>query len=74
MELENKDFFLIPNFENYVIDTKRIIVKNLNTNVEVKPLKTSIIKKYKLSKNGIAEYLTLWEILLMIFDKNFKPK
>ena len=75
MDLDNeKGFFLIPGFENYVIDTKKIIIKNLNSNVEIKPLKTSIIKKYKLSKNGTNYYLTLWEILLMIFNKNFKPK
>lgn len=74
MELENKTHFTIPDFENYVIDTKKIIIKNMNSNVEIKPLKTSTIKKYKLSKNGVNYYLTLFEILLMIFKKNFKPK
>lgn len=73
MDLE-KSHFIIPGFDNYVIDTKKIIIKNLNSNIEIKPLKTSNIKKYKLFKNGSNYYLTLWDILLMIFDNNFKPK
>ena len=74
MELDkNKTHFSIPDFENYIIDTKKIIITNLNSNIEIKPLKSSLIKKYKLSKNGVNYYLTLFEILLMIFRENFKP-
>lgn len=71
MELKEKGYFLIPSFDNYVVDTRKIVIINLKSNLEVKPIKTSKTKKYKLSKNGMNHYLTLWEILLMIFSKNF---
>lgn len=75
MELDsNINYYSIPTFENYEIDTRKMVIKNKNTNAVISPLKTSTIKKYKLSKNGINYYLTLFEILLMIFRRNFKPK
>jgi hypothetical protein len=73
MELEKeKECFFIPGFENYVYDTKKGIVKNFSTNTIIQPLKTSTIIKYKLSKNGMNHYRTQWQILLLIFSKNFK--
>lgn len=71
MELDKeKRSYFIPGFDNYVIDTKKFIVKNFNSNKEIQPLKTSTDKKYKLSKNGATYYITLWQIMLLIFGKN----
>lgn len=74
MDISNeKGFFLIPGFENYAINPKKIIVKNLNSDTVIQPLKTAGIQKYKLSKHGTNYYFTVWEIFRMIFS-NYKEK
>lgn len=76
MELDqDKNYFLIPKFENYVLDTNTFKIKNLKNNKVVRPLKHSKTFKFKLSKNGMNYYLTLWQILIAIFGNNvFKNK
>lgn len=72
MELNKENgFFLIPQFENYVIDVKQFRVINLNSNREVRTLQTVKVKKFKLSRNGETHYLTLFEIMKSVIQKYF---
>ena len=72
MELnKEKGFFLIPNFENYVIDVKRFKIKSMITNKEIKPLSNLNHVKFKLSRNGQAYYLTLIDIIESVIKKYF---
>lgn len=67
-------FFLIPNFENYAIDTKRCKVINLKTNKEVVSINSSKVKKFKLFKNGQYHFVTLFEIFHSVIAKYFSSK
>lgn len=66
-------FFLIPDFENYAIDTKKFIILNLKSNKELKTISTSKVKKFKLFKNGQPHYVTLFDILHWVISKHFTP-
>lgn len=71
MELNRENgFFLIPQFENYVIDIKQFKIINLTLNKEVRPLNLKS-KKFKLSRNGQSHYLSLFEIIKSVIHKNF---
>ena len=67
-------FFLIPNYENYAIDTKRCRVINLKTNKEVLSISSSKVKKFKLFKNGQAYFVTLFDIYHWVIQKYFNSK
>lgn len=67
-------FFLIPNFENYAVDTRKLKVINLKTNRELKSVQLSKVKKFKLFKNGQPHYVTLFEILHWVIVRYFQPK
>lgn len=71
IKIRHEGFFLIPNFENYAIDPMSLTVTSLKNKTEILPVKAKRVKKYKLSKNGIAHYLTLFEILQSVIDKYF---
>lgn len=69
MELDDKLFFQIPNFENYVINKDSFEIKNLKSDKPLRPIRSKGKKKFRLSKNGQYFYLSLWEILHSIFNK-----
>lgn len=68
MDLDEKTFFQIPNFENYVISKDSFEVKNLKTGKQLRPIKSKALKKFRLSKDGQYHILTLWQILHRIFS------
>lgn len=72
MELNKENgFFLIPQFENYVIDVKKFKIINLTLNKEIMPIANLKVRKYKLSRNGQAHYLSLFEIMKSVIKKYF---
>lgn len=72
MELNKENgFFLIPQFENYVIDVKQFKIINLTLNKEIRPISNMKAKKFKLSRNGQPHYLSLFEIMKSVIQKYY---
>lgn len=61
---------LIPKFPNYHLCISTFKIININTGKALKPSKRkgSSEKFYKLYVNGVSTTLSLWQIILLIFD------
>ena len=64
---------IITAFPNYFICRKTCRVFNFSTNKPLKPSKRkgSNEKFYKLYRDGVSTTLSLWQILILIFDRKY---